>query len=179
MGNTAYTYEEISRGELEQFLDDLQIKKSSSIPLYMSTIGNEIVYAVNTPVPRVWIYVYSSLRTGRSKVRDKGKDAIRTVLGWKERGREMVPLTKTTHTKRITTWKKNLEKKVAILRSRAQRLPKCPRCGRVMRVRKVRKTGKPFFGCVGYMHRKETKHRCTFSRDLTQSERLLYDDGGL
>jgi len=147
MTSTAYAYEAIKRQDFVKVLEGLLIRDLHNVPYLV--VGSEVVYCIDTGVPHVWIYVYSSFRAGSGLARDVGKDAIRTCLMWTYH-KEGVPLGKTIHTKRITTWEKNLKKKVEELREQAASLRTCPDCKRPLVVRENKSTGGKFLGCVGF-----------------------------
>lgn len=120
--------------------------------------SNELVYAISVrpgvdrgenTVGRyegLQVRVFSTIdkRTGES--RDKGEDAIRTVL-WDTK--ESRPIAGRSHTKRISTWRENLKPKIDKLRSSIGEVTiVCDRCGNWM----VKREGQygEFLGCLNY-----------------------------
>ncbi len=171
----ASKYETISRTDFERFLGDILIKKTAG--LYSNTAGNEVVFAKDTPRPRLWVYVYSSFRTGSALSRKKGQDAIRLVLGWKHPDLQRpIILAKTSHCKRITTWRKNVERKIAAFRVLAEQLPMCQKCDRPMRLQKNKATGNMFWGCSGYRVKLRGGRRaCTWTANIPEWDQKKFE----
>ena len=174
----ASRYEKINRADFEKFLDRLLIRKTAG--LYSNTAGNEVVFAIDTPRPHLWIYVYSSFRTGSTSARKKGQDAIRLVLGWKHPDlRRPIILAKTSHCKRITTWQRNVERKIAALRVLAEQIPLCQKCGRPMRLQKNKTTGNVFWSCSGYRLKTGDGHRrCTWTANIPKWDQNKFQEWG-
>lgn len=72
----------------------------------------ELVYEIELPAPNLSIYLFSSISARTGKARDKGSDAIRTVI-WDHKANR--PIGGKKRTNRIKTWEKNLKKKVLAL----------------------------------------------------------------
>lgn len=112
----------------------------------------EYVYEIDTTQPRVKIRIYSSVSKNSNQARGKGFDAIRCVVDYK--GTEIFK--GTAHTKRLSTWKKNLKDKILELTDRLDEMPACPQCQSAMTIRKGPRGN--FWGCVSFPKCKGTKN---------------------
>lgn len=114
----------------------------------------ELVYEAKSENDSFILRVYSSLDKRTGQARDKGSDAIRTVVLHADSGR---PVLKEKRTNRIKTWCKNLRKKIDSLKNRQEEIEFCSKCGSIMVIRANKKTGNKFYGCTGYPDCKNTK----------------------
>lgn len=102
--------------------------------------------------PHIVLRVFSTVDERSGAARDKGSDAIRTVVWDKDLDR---PVGGRTKTLRIKTWRKNLNEKIDdLMSSQTDYVQKCPECGEWMVVREG-KYGK-FWGCRNYPDCQET-----------------------
>lgn len=98
--------------------------------------------------------IYSTISERTGEVRDKGEDAIRTVIWSKKMS---MPVGGRTKTLRIETWRKNLGNKVVELLNQWQdKVVECDECGSWM-VKRDGKNGE-FFGCSKYPVCKNTEN---------------------
>lgn len=144
-GGGARRYTRISLEEFQEFMDSLPYDFTADLP--ENTI--EVVFETDEAVifeKDVVLRVYSTIdsRTGLS--RDHGADAIRTVLWSKDLDK---PVGGRTKTMRITTWRKNLRKKIeSIMDETSEYVNRCDECNGFL----VKRDGKygEFLGCVNY-----------------------------
>jgi len=114
----------------------------------------EIVYEARSENDTFALRVYSTLDERTGSIRDKGSDAIRTVVVHRESGK---PVIGEKRTNRIKTWRKNLKKKIRKIQNSSEGPTICDECGSVMVVRKNNKSGEEFLGCEGYPDCKNTE----------------------
>lgn len=138
-------YERITREDVEEFFDDLKYE----FVVDDSDRSNELVYESTRKIgddPDLSVKVFSSIDERTGKGRDKGSDAIRTVL-WNQDLNAPISGRKRTH--RIKTWRKNLRKKIkSLMEETDEYVNKCPECGGYL----VEREGKygAFLGCTNY-----------------------------
>lgn len=100
----------------------------------------------------ITLRVFSTIDENSGQARDKGSDAIRTVV-WDHNVNR--PVGGRTKTLRIKTWRKNLGGKIDDLMSdQTKYVQKCPECGDFMVIRDG-KYGE-FYGCSNYPECEET-----------------------
>lgn len=151
-------YKRLTQEEFEEFLEALD-------PGGFHIIGTdedsnlaftkEIVYGrdLNDEEDDLQIRIYSTIDVRTSKARDKGDDAIRTVIWSKSISQ---PIAGKTKTLRIQTWRKNLAPKIKeLLETWDTRVIKCDECGSWM----IRREGQygEFYGCSKYPVCENTK----------------------
>jgi hypothetical protein len=137
------TYDRFTREDFEECLADTELD-FEEVKLDNT---KELVYDAESGDGTFVMRVYSSLSRRSGKARDKGSDAIRTVVIHKASGR---PVLKEKRTNRIKTWRKNLKKKINNLQDRHDELNFCDDCGRLMVIRENSKNGSKFWGCTGW-----------------------------
>ena len=144
------TYERFDKEEFEECL------ASANLKFEEVRLDNtkELVYRAESEQDNFAMRVYSSLDRRSGEARDKGSDAIRTVVIHKDSGR---PVLKEKRTNRIKTWCKNLKKKINSLQNRHDELNFCDDCGRIMVIRENSNSGNRFYGCTGW--RKDSELR--------------------
>lgn len=157
-GNEQSTYQRISREDFEDFLDDNGWEWELVGETYkghgFDNFTGELVYRIKgIEEDKLELRVYSSIEKSSGLSRDKGKDAIRTVIWHKE---EQRPIGGRTRTHRITTWKKNLRKKIeSLLDEWKDEVEVCDECGSFMAKREGQYG--PFYGCLSYPRCENTK----------------------
>ena len=107
----AGTYENVTWEDLRDFFPATN-KKSGNVKWEELSVGKERVLEWSPPQLRergIVIRVFTSIPVGASVCRGKGKDAIRVAAVDTHRDRGYI---KSRHVKRITTWRKNLRKRV-------------------------------------------------------------------
>lgn len=154
---TKREYTEITRSEFKQALSETQLDFKE---VNYNWTG-ELIYEAYSTDETFTLRVYSSLDKRTGKSRDKGSDAIRTVVLHTDSGK---PVLKTKRTNRIKTWRKNLKKKISTLIKKQGNIQECEKCGSVMVIRENNKTGDEFYGCTNYPECKNTKPLDTDSR---------------
>jgi len=117
--------------------------------------SGELIYEAESENGMFTLRVYSSLSKHTGHARDKGSDAIRTVVIHTDTGR---PVLKEKRTNRIQTWKKNLKKKIDNMASRQSEVEICGQCGNPMVIR-TSKDGNEFYGCSQYPE-------CTYTKSI-------------
>lgn len=153
MGGNKREYTRFSRDEFEDCLSQTGLEFNE-----VKISGTkELVYEATTPDGTFVLRVWSSLDRRTGKARDKGSDAIRTVVIHKPTGR---PVLKEKRTNRIKTWRKNLKKKIKNVQERKSELHFCDKCGRLMVLRENSNTGNKFWGCTGW-HKDPEKRKCS------------------
>jgi len=115
--------------------------------------SGELIYEATSDDEVFTLRVYSSLDKRTGEAREKGSDAIRTVVLHTETGR---PVLKEKRTNRIKTWKKNLKKKIENITRRHTDVEMCSKCGEPMVIR-TSQDDKEFLGCSAYPECKNTK----------------------
>lgn len=106
----------------------------------------ELVYDIPLDEPNLSIYLFSSINSRTEQARDKGTDAIRTVIWDHDAGR---PIGGKKRTNRIKTWRKNLKKKILELHNEwGEHVTECDVCGSWL-VEREGEYGK-FLGCTNY-----------------------------
>lgn len=147
MSQTKRQYVSIDESEFKDFLGTACSYREVS-----DMKAKEVVFAIDLPHPDLEIRIFSTLEKGKS--RDKGSDAIRTVIWHVEQD---APVGGRTKTLRIETWKKNLLSKIVdIMKNwRNEWHGECQECGGVM----VERSGKygDFLGCTSYPNCKNTE----------------------
>lgn len=142
----ANRYVSISRKDFEAFLDGLAWEFTK-----VRALADEYVYRCDVPGDRLQLRVYSSVDCKTEHGREKGADAIRTVL-WNRRADQPVGGRERTH--RIGSWRSNLREKIEYLRvispQYADAMGDCPDCGAALVVRDG-EYGE-FIGCSGFPH---------------------------
>ena len=117
--------------------------------------SGELIYEAKSDDGVFTLRVYSSLDKRTGEAREKGADAIRTVVLHTESGR---PVLKEKRTNRIQTWEKNLKKKISNMASRQSDIEICSQCGNPMVIR-TNKSGDKFYGCSQYPE-------CTYTKSI-------------
>lgn len=128
-------YADISREEFEEVMNSYKAKTS------IRSVEGEIIYRI--PLKNDFsIWVYSTINPISGMSKERGEDAIRMVLMYKNTKAVM----KESKTLRTTNWKKNLESKIKDLTERATEY-RCP-WGHGL-VKRPGKGGKgSFYGCA-------------------------------
>lgn len=147
-------YERITTDDMVKFLNNLE-KDHGINWSYPDMRGGEsshrrfdqeLVYQIDLDEPRLSIYLFSSINSRTGLAREKGGDAIRTVIWDKESGR---PVGGKKRTNRIKTWRKNLKPKILELKEEwGEHVTECDVCGGWM----VKREGEygEFLGCTNY-----------------------------
>jgi len=143
------TFSNITKDEFEQALSETEYDFKE---VDYDWTG-ELVYEATSDNGVFTLRVYSSLSKHTGKARDKGSDAIRTVVLHTESGR---PVLSEKRTNRIQTWKKNLKKKISNITRRQSDVVMCSKCGNPMVIR-TNKDGDEFYGCSQYPECKNTE----------------------
>jgi len=117
--------------------------------------SGELIYEAESDNGMFTLRVYSSLSKHTGNARDKGSDAIRTVVIHTDTGR---PVLKEKRTNRIQTWKKNLKKKINNMAGRQSDVEICSQCGNPMVIR-TSKEENEFYGCTQYPE-------CTYTKSI-------------
>lgn len=140
-----------TRRDFEEFLTTEPPGEFAHIP-----ITGEYVYACDVPGDHLRLRVFSSIERGSDRAREKGADAIRTVL-WDRRVSHPVGGRERTH--RIGTWRANLSEKIEHLRAvspqYADAVGDCPECGGALVIRDG-EYGE-FIGCTQYPECRHTE----------------------
>jgi hypothetical protein len=146
-------YERITYDEFRDFLDDLRYGFYENDDVE----GGERVFESEGLMPfddDVILRIYSTIPKHGQGARDRGDDAIRTVVWSREEER---PIGGRTKTLRIQTWRKNLREKIeSIMEETQQYVTECPVCLTYPFTRDhgflVEKSGKygPIVGCTNY-----------------------------
>lgn len=142
-------YTAINKQEFEQALAEtsLDFKEANY------NWSGELIYEATSDNGVFTLRVYSSLSKRTGEAREKGSDAIRTVVLHTESGR---PVLKEKRTNRIKTWKKNLKKKIENLTRRHTDVNMCSECGEPMVIR-TNQDDEEFLGCSAYPDCKNTE----------------------
>lgn len=142
-------YVTITEEEFREFMDSLDYGFEELLDREILGNSNEVVFRSTdqiTPDGNVSILVWSSIDRRTNKSRDKGADAIRTVLHLEDYG----PIGGRKRTHRISTWRKNLRKKIISLADETEEyVNKCPECDTGYLVEREGQYGK-FLGCTNY-----------------------------
>ena len=142
----ARKYVKITRDEFEEFLEELPFE----FAVVDRDPSGEFVYqTTGAPITKsnIRVRVYSTIQKGSDTGRDKGDDAIRTVL-YDTENREVVGGRKKTL--RIETWRSNLEPKIRELVDEADKhLERCVVCNNGW-LRIVDGQYGEFLGCSNY-----------------------------
>jgi len=139
-------YKRITKNQFEEFLDSLEYGWQLTGHKGRDNFTRELVYEIDIQHKDLTIRVYSSIDGQTLKSRDKGKDAIRTVVYSDEYSR---PVAGKRYTQRIETWPKNLRKKIKDLHNNLNNITEiCSKCGSYMVIREG-KYGE-FHGCLEY-----------------------------
>lgn len=148
--NSNRRYERISLVGFEQALDELPYEFHAVSGDDARRFDKEYVYAADVDsflAPKdLEVRVYSSIDKRTNMSRDKGKDAIRTVVYSRDRGR-MVGGKR--HTKRTPGWARRLREKVEeLMQDWEETVDICDECGDYM----VKREGQygEFLGCLNY-----------------------------
>lgn len=137
-------YVQPSRDEFEEFLAGTELNWRT-----VQTDSGEIVYeaTLKNHSPMLTLRLFSTIQKGKDTARDKGKDAIRTVI-WHNGMKR--PIGGRTKTLRIKTWKKNLQEKIESLKEEWEEYVKnCPECHDGFMVTREGEYGE-FLGCTSY-----------------------------
>lgn len=147
-------YKRFTKDEFENFLADnwgnyIRSKPDSNEVDNKLSFASEYVYTVpieNSFNGRLSIVIFSTVDRRTGKARDKGQDAIRTIL-WDSKTQSIIG--GRTKTLRIKTWKKNLKKKInSLYRDTDKYTTECDECIGFM-VEREGQYGK-FLGCTNY-----------------------------
>lgn len=146
-------YRRITEEEFEDFLDSLWYNWHEANPDDdgFRKFSREKVYSIpplNTRVDdAVTILVFSTIDVRTGKARDKGQDAIRSVI-WDTNLQK--PIGGRKKTLRIQTWKSNLRPKLEeLVEETSSYLHSCSECGVGWMVKRDGPYGE-FLGCVRY-----------------------------
>lgn len=175
-------YKRITQEEFEEFItdvdEDFYIVGTDEDPNLAFT--REIVYARDFNIqPDVQLRVYSTIDKRTGKARDKGDDAIRTVIWSKKDGH---PIAGETKTLRIETWKSNLAPKINDLIDEGSKFVERCECGSLMQKRDG-EYGE-FYGCIKYPACKNTKQPEQVEEDaesideIKEKEKEVMDEAG-
>jgi hypothetical protein len=115
--------------------------------------SGELIYEAKSGEGVFTLRVYSSLNKYTGEAREKGSDAIRTIVLHSETGR---PVLKEKRTNRIKTWRKNLKKKIENITRRHKDVEICDKCSEPMVIR-TNEDDEEFLGCSSYPECKNTK----------------------
>jgi len=146
-------FEQFTKEEFEECLD----KTGLDFEQVRLQGTKELVYRATSDNDTFVMRVYSSLDRRTGKARDKGSDAIRTVVLHNPSGK---PVLSEKRTNRIKTWRKNLKKKIKSLKQRREDIMLCPECSRVMVIRENSDDGSKFYGCTGW-HKDPELRKCS------------------
>jgi len=159
-GSNDRKYNRFTKSEFEEFLGEHWGNyiggkiDSNEIENYLS-FSTEYVYRIpieNSFNGRLSIVIFSTVDHRTDKARDKGQDAIRTVL-WDSKTQSIIG--GRTKTLRIKTWKKNLKSKIDSLYNDTESYTnECDECYGFM-VERESQYGK-FLGCTNYPDCKNT-----------------------
>lgn len=148
-------YVRITREEFEDFLSEHYGWENLSVSGEYAKFNRELVYQIKgIGNEDLQLRVYSSVDKRTDKARDKGSDAIRTIIWSLELDR---PIGGRTRTHRIHTWRKNLKKKIdSLLDEWEDNVHRCGECGNWM----VKREGEygEFLGCSAYPDCDNTRH---------------------
>lgn len=151
-------YVKILRDEFEEFLYDQS-------PYYwqeVNTDSGELVYETDEFMimyPDISLRIFSTIDKGTDEGREKGDDAIRTVIWSKEKD---VPIGGRKSTYRIKTWKKNLLRKIKSLSDEwHDYVEECPNCDGWLVERQGNKSS--FLGCINW---EKDGSGCDYTRPL-------------
>lgn len=154
-GGSDSEYKRITREEFQDFLSEHYLWErvyTEDDPSLKFT--KELVYVIKEiDYDTLQLRVYSTIDIRTGKARNKGEDAIRTVMFDTEKGK---PVGGRTRTHRIQTWEKNLKKKIdSLVEDWEHILVKCDECGDWM----VKRDGEygEFYGCMSYPECQNTK----------------------
>jgi len=136
------TFSNITKQEFEQALSET---KYNFKEVDYDWTG-ELVYEATSDNGAFTLRVYSSLDKRTGEARDKGSDAIRTVVLHTKSGN---PVLSKKRTNRIQTWKKNLKKKINSIENQKSEVVMCSECGNPMVIR-TSGDGDKFYGCSAY-----------------------------
>lgn len=156
-------FNHITVDEFEEFLSQFDYEWVRTSTSKRTPFG-EYVYGTQTPIDReddqtlfgndtLYLTIFSTIEEASGKAREKGTDAIRTVI-WDNSQNCAVGGEKKTL--RIKTWEKNLRKKIENLASSwSEKITRCDECGGYM----VKREGEygEFYGCTAYPRCDNTK----------------------
>lgn len=148
------TFERLTRSDMVGFLNRCQKEglfdwKTSKLTADVHGHRNfdyEYVYEIPLDHPNLCIMIFSSISARTNQARDKGSDAIRTVI-WDKKYE--VPIGGATRTHRIETWQKNLLRKLLdLLENWGEQVEECEVCGGWL----IKREGEygPFLGCANF-----------------------------
>lgn len=144
-------YTDISKAEFEHFLDSLHEEVGRFVEI--ETGDFERVYELKDDLTDngLSLRIYSTIDKRTEDNRDKGTDAIRTVIVSRTEDGDDIVVGGRTKTLRIETWEKNLKKKIVdIYRETQDYIEPCPEdyCSGYL----VEREGKygEFLGCTKY-----------------------------
>lgn len=138
-------YSTITKEDFDEFIEslpyDFKEKRTNNC--------REYIYELNNVVdgdPSIILRIYSTISVDTNESREKGKDAIRTVLQKRSTNK---PVGGRTKTLRIPTWRKNLRGKIqSLVEDTKEHYNPCEECGSYL----VKRSGKngDFLGCLNY-----------------------------
>lgn len=139
----AGTYTNITEAEMKAFLEPLGFKLLN-IPGTTELVFGKRVHCEVDPELPLTLRIYTGIAYGHS--REKGEDAIRPVVFFKNRKGEVKLFTEGKRVHRIETWRKNLKQRIDSIK---ELLPvQVCHCGAPMKVRQG--PHGDFYGCTNY-----------------------------
>jgi len=152
-------YKRFNKREFEDFLTDHwvdwnRVKPNEGVLSQTLSFSTEYIYKIPvSSTNRLYVVIFSTIDHRTNKARDKGKDAIRTVL-YDNKTKSIIGGRKKTL--RINTWKDNLKRKVDdLLQNTEEYVTECDECNGFM-VEREGQYGK-FLGCTNYPDCRNTK----------------------
>ena len=143
------TYTNITQEEFEKALAETEHK----FELVDYDWTKELIYESPSHNGEFIVRVYSSLNRSDGQARDKGSDAIRTVVIHQDTGR---PVLSSKRTNRIQTWKKNLKQKINNISEQQSEVEMCAECSNPMVIR-TNSDEEKFYGCSTWPECDNTK----------------------
>lgn len=146
----------ITKDEFETLIEEVSVQTGADWEYADEDGVGEYVYYLETrELPdQVVVRICSTVNTYTDESRGDGEDSIKTML-W-HLGEEQ-PIAGRSYTKRIETWKKNLQPKVLdCLAEWREMITFCPNCSVPMVIRNGRSG--PFLGCPNYPDCEETEN---------------------
>lgn len=149
-------FNHITVEEFEEFLDQFDFDWNRTTTSEYTPYG-EYVYGTKDPINEehntLYLTVFSTIEEASGKTREKGTDAIRTVI-WDNHINK--PVGGKKKTLRIKTWRKNLKRKIDELAdSWKEHVTICDECGSYMKKREGQYG--EFYGCTSYPKCENTK----------------------
>ncbi len=133
--------------------------------------GHEVAFVMQPAGHQAEVQIYTSVARGEAEARACGEDAVRIVVGvrdkagkWRNVRRPQKVLRtapKGAEDKRVAAFVERLRLAVRAAYGHAQGLPRCPDCGALLALRDGREG--PFFGCTEYP-------RCRGTREVGRWE---------